>query len=126
MKLVLSKCGSQRGRGGLSIAVLVLLASYASAITEGEILLIENGQSDISISTATLYRSYHPGVNTCRLTDPDTPTEEVIGRDDYQTYVRDPIMAHLTEAGLWDTVQVIVTTKGVPLKVSEYVTSDRN
>ena len=88
--------------------------------------MVVNDQSPVSVAIGEHYAELRgvPDAQLLRLSiplsDPSLASDEheTISRVDYRLRIRDPIEAHLREHQLEDTVEVIVTTKGIPLKVS--------
>ena len=101
-----------------------LIAAPAGA-THPEVLIVVNGESEISRAIGEYYRRSRgiPRENVLALSvpisDPSlaSPRHESIGRADFEKRVRDPIADHLKRRGLADRIEIIVTTKGVPLRV---------
>lgn len=78
-----------------------------------DVLLILNNNSDISKEIGDYFLDhYDPHVLYV-----DAPAKEVITRAEFDT-VRDQIENFLTGSGLEDDINYLLTTKGVPLKVS--------
>jgi len=113
-----------RKQGAFLGFLLLFACSDLPALEQSEILLVVHDGANNSKQAASLYLSYYPSVRTFYITDPNAPKSELITREQYETYVRDPILQHLTQQDLWDSIQCILTTKGVPFKISEWDTSD--
>jgi uncharacterized protein (TIGR03790 family) len=84
--------------------------------TPENVLLVVNRASPISQSIAEYYaaRRHVPAANICRL---DTPPDEEISRDVYQSRIADPIAAFLRAHHQEERILYIVTTSGLPLRV---------
>jgi uncharacterized protein (TIGR03790 family) len=100
-----------------------LAATDQSAPTESEVLVVYNSayttDSDSSglqdsQQIAEYYKSKRPGVTVVGLA---MPTTEEITWDQYNTQVKAPLENYLTTNNLVDAFKVIVTVKGVPLKI---------
>lgn len=103
----------------LTFAVLlgVLSASCAlGAITqESNVVVLVNSASPTSIAIGNQYKSIHPGANIATLT---VSTNEIITASDYQTTILPQVQTYLVNNGMVDSTHYIVTTKGMPLKIS--------
>jgi|GEM_PF-1376652 len=101
----------------------VQAATDQSAPTESEVLVVYNSSyttdSDSSglqdsQQIAQYYKSKRPGVSIVGL---PMPTTEEITWDQFNTNVKAPLEDYLTTNNLIDTYKIIVTVKGVPLKI---------
>jgi len=90
---------------------------YIRIVPEGEdrILVIVNTNSAISQAIGNYYLTKRPAAWTCEIA---APTTETITRTDYDNTVKATIEDYLTDNGLTDEIYYIVTTKGVPLRIS--------
>jgi uncharacterized protein (TIGR03790 family) len=113
---------------GLGAPALSLPASPAAgerAAFHPEILIVVNEESPISQAVGEYYRAARnvPASNVVRLSIPlrdprfSDRSDELILRSDFVQQIRDPIAKFLNDAGLVDRIEIIVTTKGVPLAV---------
>ncbi len=86
-------------------------------VPEGEdrILVIVNTNSAISEAIGDYYLSKRPAAHRCCVA---APTTETISRTDYDDTLKATIEDYLTTNSLADEIYYIVTTKGVPLRVS--------
>lgn len=122
--------GTSRSRstGALGIAVLcasMLSSTFASSARAGiapdEVLVVVNDSSAISQAIGDYYAMVRsiPAENVFHL-PAGTSTSETISRATYDTQVRDPLIEYLTVTAphLESQILCIVTTKGVPLRVS--------
>ncbi|MBW2696053.1 MAG: TIGR03790 family protein [Deltaproteobacteria bacterium] len=90
-----------------------------------EVLVVMNANSPISVAIGHHYalRRSVPERNLVLLEIPlDDPLlgddrHETISREDFETQIRLPLERSLTESGLVDRIEIIVTTKGIPLRV---------
>jgi len=113
-------------RLGLACAAMAAIPAGA-APQHPEVLIVVNAESAISTAIGEYYRERRniPASNVVRLSVPiaDTtlsdPAQEIIDRETFIEKIRDPIEEFLTRTGLAETVEVIVTTKGVPLRVRQ-------
>jgi uncharacterized protein (TIGR03790 family) len=91
-----------------------------------EILIVVNEQSPISVAVGEYYRAARnvPASNVVRLSiplrDPDFSDrrDELILRPQFVDRIRDPLARFLTDGGLVDQIEIIVTTKGIPLALA--------
>ena len=98
-----------------ALCVLALLPStLRAAITESEVLLVVNTNSQDSVTIASVYTNLHPTVHRVNLNVSETVN---ISRANFNTQIRDPIRTFLTNNNLSTTVISIVLTKGLPYKV---------
>lgn len=92
-----------------------------------EVLIVVNGRSEISSAIGEYYRRRRniPARNVVRLdiavADPSLSdrSHEAVTREAYNRLIRDPIATFLEEKHLARQIEIIVTTKGVPLRVGE-------
>ena len=89
-------------------------------------LVVVNAQSPISVATGSYYASRRdiPSERILSLSIPlvdpglGNPADETIARANFDSQIRIPIETFLTQNGLQDSIQFIVLTPGVPLRVS--------
>jgi len=116
--------------GAYSIGlVVVLLASAARAApAHPEVLVIVNDASPMSLAIGEAYRRLRgvPAQNVVHLSVPlggdaalKTPAHERIDRYGYTKRVRDPVERFLRENDPNGRIRILVTTKGVPLRVED-------
>ncbi|MGH0028798.1 MAG: TIGR03790 family protein [Myxococcota bacterium] len=110
---------------------LLLLATCTCALgaappeSHPEILVVVNGESAISVAIGELYarRRGVPARNVLALSvplkDPTLTTErhQTIRREQFESRVRDPIARHLARHDPDGAIEILVTTKGVPLRI---------
>jgi uncharacterized protein (TIGR03790 family) len=125
--------GSQRARAGAAafaggLACLAFLAcGRAPEEPPLDVVIVVNAESAVSVAIGEYYRALRgiPADRVARihvpLQDPTLSTRlhETISRERYEREVRDPLAAFLHERGLADRPLVLVTTKGVPLRIAE-------
>ena len=104
----------------LSLILLAVAASLAPALrgqTGEQVLLIVNRQDPRSRQIADYYRPRRsvPLKNVCSLA---VTSDEEISWDVYVSQIESPVAACLQKAGLREQVLYLVTTLGLPLKIS--------
>lgn len=82
------------------------------ALTATDVLVLYNASSSAGAQIANYYASIHPGVQLLGITGLD-PGAEQISADTYLSVIRPQVMAALTSS-----IDVIVTTKGMPLRIN--------
>jgi len=100
----------------------------------GEILVITNAESPISVAIGEYYAETRgiPEANIVRLKIPlDDPTlasgaHETISAAQFQEWLRAPLEAWIDERGMRDSIEILVTTKGIPLRVDGETASIEN
>jgi len=99
------------------ICAIAIAATAARAQTPAQVLVVINKQSPISsaIGQYYLHQRSIPPANLCTL---DVPVQDDISHDFYESSVEGPIGKCLTRRNLTESVLYIVTTQGVPLRVS--------
>ena len=103
------------------LAVAALTALSAAAQTADQVLVVINKQSPISLAAGRYYiakRAIPPG-NVVTI---DTPPDEYINHDVYESDIEKPIGTFLEKKKLTESILYILTTQGVPLRVE----GDRN
>jgi uncharacterized protein (TIGR03790 family) len=96
---------------GLALVMAVLVACSPAAIGTANVLVLYNAASADGIDLANYYAQVHPGVQLLGITG--VPTAEEITADDYLNVIRPQILPALNSS-----VSVIVTTKGLPLRIN--------
>lgn len=104
-------------RASLTSAFYLSVSAAACAQEAGHVLIVVNGQSSISQRIGAYYRTHRSIAtrNVCRL---DVTDSEEIPRTLYVQAVEQPIAKCLSQRDLTEQVLYIVTTLGVPLKIS--------
>ena len=82
-----------------------------SSLTAANVLVLYNTASAAGAQIANYYAQIHPGVRLAGITGVDANSEDITA-DDYLSVIRPQVLAALTS----DT-DVIVTTKGLPLRI---------
>jgi uncharacterized protein (TIGR03790 family) len=104
-----------------ALALLIFAASFTSAQASPpdghSVLLVVNDNSSLSRTIGDYYarRRSIPQTNICRIR---TTEEEDISRDRYNVQIASPIATCLAKSGLVESVLYIVTTLGVPLRIT--------
>ena len=112
-------------RLALLLALPCQLSMGCSPSGHPEVLVVVNGESPISVAIGGHYAATReiPEQNLVILSIPledpqlQRAEQETISREGYDALIREPLERHLSEAGLADSIEIIVTTKGVPLRV---------
>ena len=93
-----------------------------AGISEANVLVLYNaddGPSGAGYRIANYYQQVHPGAHVVGLTGISSilsgATREQVSGADYLTVIRPQILSAL--AGIGDSIDVIVTTKGLPLRI---------
>lgn len=86
-------------------------ASVALAVDPSNVLVLYNSASAEGIEIANYYSQLHPGVQLLGLSN--VATSDEISADDYLSIIRPQVLSALNPA-----VDVIVTTKGLPLRIN--------
>lgn len=100
-------------------SVVFAVPEMSGAIEPDQVLVVVNDASPISIAIGDYYQQVRgiPAGNVFHL-PVGTSTSETVSRTVYNTSLRDPIKDYLTSQGLRFQILCLVTTKGVPLRVS--------
>jgi len=85
-------------------------------INYDDVLVVVNINSNISMDVGQYFASQR-GIPNINLAHISAPTTEEIPFTEFNETVRKPVERHLIENNLTDSINYIVTTKGVPLKV---------
>ena len=125
-----ARCAKLAGRiaaGAYSIGLLCALLAPLAARAEPhpEVLVVVNDASAMSVAIGEAYRRLRdvPARNVVHLQIPvadaklATPAHEAIDRQGYIARVRDPVARFLREHDPEGRIRILVTTKGVPLRV---------
>ncbi|MGD9721386.1 MAG: TIGR03790 family protein [Pirellulales bacterium] len=86
-------------------------AASPSTLTESRVLVLYNTASAAGLEIANYYAQIHPGVRVVGINGVN-PNSETISADDYLSIIRPQVLAALTA-----TTDLIVTTKGLPLRI---------
>ncbi|MFQ6059966.1 MAG: TIGR03790 family protein [Thermoplasmata archaeon] len=100
-----------------------LLESYNSLINYSDVMVVRNLNSPISMEIADYFIQQRriPEENVCNVS---TSTVEVIDRATFND-LRAQIESNMTAHNLVDRINIIVTTKGIPLKISDSIFDQR-
>ena len=126
MRLQQSKKRGQRPAAWWLSWLLGLLALSCSGEPHPEVLVLVNRESPISVAIGNAYaeRRGIPARNILELSIPLTdgnlthPDDAAISRSDYEALIRDPTARFLERTGRANEVTTLVTTLGIPLRVS--------
>jgi uncharacterized protein (TIGR03790 family) len=101
----------------LKLALIFGVAAAAFGQDAQNVLVILNQASPLSESIAEYYAAarHIPPANICRL---NAKTDEEISREDYDKEIAGPVAAYLRDKHLEEKILYIVTTAGVPLRIS--------
>lgn len=110
----------------LAVALCVAAAARAGE-RHPEVLIVVNGDSEISRAIGRYYAARRgvPEDHVVALDLPlkdatlTSPRHETISRQEFDRRVRAPIAAYLSGHDLVDRIRILVTTKGVPLRIAE-------
>ncbi len=93
------------------------------------VLLLVNGDSPTSQYVARMYRQYYPAIQDDQVLVlsglPDCggsgsgPEDEIISRQQYNTYIAEPVRQYIIAYDLFESVKVIVTTAGLPYRIND-------
>lgn len=100
------------------IAICLFLASLAAAQNDGHsVLLVVNDNSSLSKTIGDYYarRRSIPQTNICHI---NATEDETVARAVYDTQVAAPVAGFLRKSGLVENILYIVTTMGVPLRIT--------
>jgi uncharacterized protein (TIGR03790 family) len=109
------------------VCAIAATTARAEVARHPEVLVVVNDESAISRAIGEHYAASRgiPARNVVRLSIPlidptfTTWTHETVSRDRYERDIRDPIAAFLASEALPREIEIIVTTKGVPLRIRE-------
>ena len=116
------------GAYSIGLAAVLLAPAAHAAPAHPEVLVIVNDASPMSLAIGEAYRRQRgvPARNVVHLQIPlgadaalQTPAHERIDRDGYIERVREPIARFLRENDPSGRVRILVTTKGIPLRVED-------
>ena len=101
----------------LRFALILLFAVRAFPQTADNVLVVLNEASPLSEKIANYYagQRHIPSGNICRL---NVQPNEEISREEFQSRIADPIAGFLRGHHLEEKILYIVTTAGLPLRVS--------
>jgi len=99
----------------IGFAVSTMSAGWCHALDAKGVLVLYNSASEDGRQIADYYATVHPGVRLLGLSNVPTSEEVTVG-----TYLQ--IIRPQVRAALDDSVDVIVTTKGLPLRIYNPVT----
>jgi uncharacterized protein (TIGR03790 family) len=96
---------------------------YTDLVSYNDVLVVRNLNSPLSMQIADYFQTKRniPPINIVNIT---TSTSETVSRTVFDNEIRTPIEDHIINNGLLGIINFIVTTKGIPLRISEVDTSD--
>jgi uncharacterized protein (TIGR03790 family) len=100
-----------------ALPLLLALAAAALAQSPGEVLVVVNRSSALSRRITAYYveKRRIPRANICAI---DAPTDETIPRAVFDARIARPVRACLESRKLTEKILYIVTTQGVPLRIT--------
>jgi uncharacterized protein (TIGR03790 family) len=109
----------------LALAVPLLTGARRRPPSHGEVLIVVNSESPVSVAIGEYYRAARnvPPANVLALSIPLTDPalgaagDELSSRNKYVNLIQTPIANFLTQNGLVDQIRIIVLAKGIPLRV---------
>ncbi|MDQ6734373.1 MAG: TIGR03790 family protein [Nitrospirota bacterium] len=108
--------------GHLSLCFLACIwastavSSAFGELTADHVAILANRNSSDSLAVAHYYAARR-GIPSERIFRLDLPTHETMSREQYEVRLMAPVRAMLQSKGLAQTIRVLVTTYGVPLRV---------
>lgn len=110
-------CAAARASLAVLVAAALACLCPARAETPGRVVVVVNDNSALSLKIGEYYarRRGVPAKNVCHLR---TTASEQISREIFDQEIAAPLGAYLKKAGLIESVYYIVTTAGVPLKIT--------
>ncbi len=100
-----------KGLSALAVLLVLVYTPVSAAIDPADVLVLYNVDSPDGVQIANHYASVYPDVQLLGLNG--VSTAEEIDQDHYLDVIRPQVLA-----GLTGTTQVIVTTKGLPLRIN--------
>lgn len=117
---------AHRVRGLLSCLALLCLLVGCGAAERSDVLVLVNGESPVSRAIGEYYRvarripKSHVLTLFLPMQDPSArgADDENISREDFDARIRAPVERFLEERGWVDAIETIVTTRGMPLRIT--------
>ena len=113
----------------LATAILLLCTPPAVALGPSDLLLLVNDDSPTSVYIADLYRRYYPEIGSDQVVHlsgladcggaTSTPADEIVSRQLFESNIATPVRQHLLNNDMVDSTKVIVTTAGMPYRISD-------
>ncbi len=112
-------------RLGLVRALVLVALTGCFGEQHPEVLVITNSESPTSLAIGRYYAEKRgvPAGNVVELAIPladptlASPGQETITAEQYHQLLREPLERYLEEYELKDTIEILVTTKGIPLRI---------
>ena len=92
------------------------IPSALAELTADQVMIVANRNSRESLTVAEHYAT-HRGIPLQQITKLDLPSDETMSRDDYERRLVLPLRQALQTQGLHNSIRVLVTVYGVPLRV---------
>ena len=109
----------------LLLALPVVLFSGSAVAYPGpdSVAVLASQDSAESVALADAYAKFRavPAKQVCKI--PGIPQTDDVTLSDYQTKILAPFEACLTSSGVHDRIEAVLTTRGMPMRVSVPVTS---
>lgn len=113
------------------VALLALLGSGCFGERHPEVLVLTNRASPTSVAIGAYYAEKRgiPAGNVLALEIPledatlANRTQETISPDTYQRLIREPVEHYLEQNDLREQIEILVTTKGIPLRIDGKTTT---
>ncbi len=104
-------------RAGAAFLLVFIAPFLVKAVEPANVLVLYNSASPEGAQIADYYRQVHPGVHTLALTG--VSSAEEITHSEYLSTIRPQVVSGLQglESAPGTTIDVIVTTKGLPLRI---------
>ena len=101
---------------GIALSVLFLPFPAMAFVSPDQVAVLVNSQSSASLDLATYYMERR-GIPLVNRVDLDLPTTDSISREVYEQDVLRPVREALVQKGLVNSIKVLVTIYGMPLRV---------
>lgn len=91
--------------------------SHAGTYDHDDVLIIVNDNSATSTEIGEYFRTAR-GMSADQVIHINAQTSETVSRAEFETNIRTPVEDYITTNDLTDSINYLVTTKGVPLRVN--------
>lgn len=99
------------------LAVSMALSATAWCAKPGNVLVVVNDNSSAAKEIGAYYAAKR-GIPAKNVVHIKCPTDEIVGIEDYRARIEKPVKAHLAKKGLAGTVDYLVLTKGIPIRIA--------
>ena len=110
-----------------TLSLLVLIAtpsiSLASYYDYADTLLIVNDNSSISTAVGSYFLTSRPTFPTANVVHINTVLTETVSRTEYNNNIKTAIETFITTNGLSNTINYVILTKGVPIRITDTTNS---